>query len=101
MGQTVGRIMAGAEEAYTHTPLFYSDVFEFSYEAVGEVDTSLDVIEDWIDPNARGVVFYLREGRVRGVLLWDVQDRADDARAILAEDGPHTAATLRGRLTAD
>lgn len=101
MGQTVGRIMAGAEEAYTHTPLFYSDVFDVSYEAVGEVDTSLDVIEDWIDPNARGVVFYLREGRVRGVLLWDVQDRADDAREILAEDGPHTAETLRGRLTQD
>ncbi|APX32355.1 hypothetical protein BH708_06050 [Brachybacterium sp. P6-10-X1] len=101
MGETVGRIMAGAEETYTHTPLFYSDVFEFSYEAVGEVDTSLEVIEDWIEPNARGVVFYLRDGRVRGVLLWGVQDKADDARGILAEEGPHTAADLRGRLTAD
>lgn len=101
MGQTVGRIMAGAEEAYTHTPLFYSDVFEFGYEAVGEIDTSLEVIEDWIEPGTRGVVFYLREGRVRGVLLWDVWDRVDDARAILAEPGPHTASALRGRLTTE
>lgn len=101
MGTAAGRIMAGADETYTHTPLFYSDVFDISYEAVGELDTSLDVVEDWIEPHERGVVFYLRDRRVLGVLLWDVWDQVDAARAILAEAGPQTADGLRGRLTSD
>ena len=36
MGKLAGRNMAGAGESYTHVPMFYSDLFELGYEAVGE-----------------------------------------------------------------
>src|SRR5699024_415038 len=47
MGTAVGRIMAGAEEAYTHTPYFYTNVFDFGYQAIGDLDPSLRTVEDW------------------------------------------------------
>jgi 3-phenylpropionate/trans-cinnamate dioxygenase ferredoxin reductase subunit len=46
------------------------------------------------------VVYYLRGGRVRGVLLWNVWEQADAARKLIAEVGPFRAEGLRGRLPA-
>jgi hypothetical protein len=46
------------------------------------------------------VVYYLRNGRVRGVLLWNVWDQVDSARTLIAEAGPFRAEDLRGRLPA-
>ena len=45
--------MAGQSDAYRHLPFFYSDLFDLGYEAVGELDSSLDIIEDWKEPFAR------------------------------------------------
>jgi NADPH-dependent 2,4-dienoyl-CoA reductase/sulfur reductase-like enzyme len=98
MGRAAGRNMAGAAERYTHLPYFYSDLFELGYEAVGETDSRLELVEDWQEPFRKGVVYYLREGRVRGVLLWNVWDQVPNARRIIAEPGPFRAADLRGRL---
>jgi 3-phenylpropionate/trans-cinnamate dioxygenase ferredoxin reductase subunit len=44
------------------------------------------------------VVYYLREGKVRGVLLWNVWGKVDSARALLAEPGPFRPSELVGRL---
>jgi 3-phenylpropionate/trans-cinnamate dioxygenase ferredoxin reductase component len=44
------------------------------------------------------VIYYLREGRVRGVLLWNVWEQVDAARRLIAEPGPFDAASLKGRL---
>jgi NADPH-dependent 2,4-dienoyl-CoA reductase/sulfur reductase-like enzyme len=98
MGRLAGRAMAGVEEAYTTLPFFYSDLFDLGYEAVGLLDTRLEVVEDWREPNREGVVYYLEAGRVRGVLLWNVWDQVDAARELIAEAGPFDAASLRGRL---
>jgi programmed cell death 8 (apoptosis-inducing factor) len=35
------------------------------------------------DPYHRGVVYYLRAGKIVGVVLWNVRDRGDAARALL------------------
>ena len=51
-------------------------------------------------PYREGVVYYLREGRVRGVLLWNVWDQVDAARQLIAEPGPFKAVDLKGRLPA-
>ena len=32
--------MAGAREPFTYVPFFFSDLFEFGYEAVGDVDAA-------------------------------------------------------------
>ena len=41
-GKWAGRNMAGAAEPYTYMPYFFSDLFEFGYEAVGDVDSRLN-----------------------------------------------------------
>jgi NADPH-dependent 2,4-dienoyl-CoA reductase/sulfur reductase-like enzyme len=98
MGKLAGRNMAGADEPYRHLPFFYSDLFELGYEAVGELDGRLETVADWQEPYRQGVVYYLHEERVRGVLLWNVWDQVDNARQLIAEPGPFTAETLKGRL---
>jgi hypothetical protein len=46
------------------------------------------------------VVYYLRDGRVRGVLLWNVWEQVDAARKLIAEPGPFDHKNLKGRLPA-
>lgn len=98
MGKLAGRNMAGANETYTHTPMFYSDLFELGYEAVGETSSKMQMVEDWQDGFNKGVVYYLEEGRVHGVVLWNVWKQVDNARALMLEEGPFTAEDLKGRL---
>jgi NADPH-dependent 2,4-dienoyl-CoA reductase/sulfur reductase-like enzyme len=99
MGKQAGRNMAGADEPYTHTPFFYSDLFEFGYEAVGELSSKLEMVTDWQEPFQKGTVYYLDGGRVRGVLLWNVWKKIEEATALIAEPGPFKAAELKGRLS--
>ncbi|HEX7102982.1 MAG TPA: FAD/NAD(P)-binding oxidoreductase [Nitrolancea sp.] len=98
MGERAGRNMAGDLAPYENSPFFYSDLFDLGYEAVGDLDSRLETVEDWTDPNREGVVYYLRDGRVRGVLLWNVWDQVDAARHLISEPGPFTAESLKGRL---
>jgi 3-phenylpropionate/trans-cinnamate dioxygenase ferredoxin reductase component len=98
MGRQAGRNMAGAGEDYGHLPYFYSDLFDVGYEAVGELDARLEVFADWKEPYREGVLYYLREGAVRGVLLWNVWDQVDNARALIAEGRNWRPEELRGRL---
>ena len=70
------------------------------YEAVGELDSRLETVADWKTPYKEGVVYYLRQGRVRGVLLWNIFGQVDSARQLIASTGPFTAADLKGRLPA-
>jgi 3-phenylpropionate/trans-cinnamate dioxygenase ferredoxin reductase component len=98
MGREVGRAMAGADVAYRHLPFFYSDLFDLGYEAVGLLDPRLEVVADWAEPHRRGIVYYLADGRVRGVLAWGAFGKMDAARGLIAEPGPHDAGTLRGRI---
>lgn len=98
MGTAAGRAMAGDTAAYRHLPFFYSDLFELGYEAVGETDPRLEVIADWKEPFKEGVVYYLSQGRVRGVLLWNTWGQVDHARALIAEAGPFDPESLKGRL---
>jgi NADPH-dependent 2,4-dienoyl-CoA reductase/sulfur reductase-like enzyme len=101
MGRAAGRAMAGDPAPYDHLPLFYSDLFDLGYEAVGEVDTSLETVADWAEPYRRGVVYYLRAARVRGVLLWNVWDRADAARDLIGSGQPFRTSQLTGRIAID
>ena len=98
MGKQAGRNMAGASEPYHHLSYFYSDLFELGYEAVGELDPRLETFADWKEPFKKGVIYYLADGRVRGVLLWNVWDTVLAARALIAEPGPFKAADLKNRL---
>jgi 3-phenylpropionate/trans-cinnamate dioxygenase ferredoxin reductase component len=98
MGEIAGKNMAGNTIPYHHLPFFYSDLFELGYEAVGDLDTSLEMIEDWKEPFREGVVYYLQMKRVRGVLLWNTWGQVDAARNLIAEKGPFNAQNIKGRL---
>ena len=98
MGRQAGRNMAGSAERYHHLPSFYSDLFDVGYEAVGELDARLETVADWREPYRTGVIYYLADRRVRGVLLWNIGDQLDAARALLAEPGPFAPADLMGRI---
>jgi NADPH-dependent 2,4-dienoyl-CoA reductase/sulfur reductase-like enzyme len=98
MGRLAGRSMAGEKVVFDHLSMFYSDLFELGYEAVGDLDPRLETIADWKEPFRQGVVYYLKDGRVRGVLLWNVWEQVDAARALILEPGPFRAADLKGRI---
>ena len=83
-GRVVGANMAGAGTPYDHMPFFYSDMFDLGYEAVGDLDSRLEALEAWEEPNRKGVITYVdSERRPRGVLLWDTWGKVDDARALI------------------
>jgi NADPH-dependent 2,4-dienoyl-CoA reductase/sulfur reductase-like enzyme len=100
MGRLAGRSMAGMSEPYHHLPFFYSDMFDLGYEAVGEVDSRLETFADWKRPNQEGVIYYLQNNRVRGVLLWNLWEQVEAARQLIAEPGPFIPKDLKGRLQA-
>jgi len=98
-GSAAGSNMAGKHVPYNHISSFYSDLFELGYEAVGELNPKLETFADWTDPFQKGVVYYLDQGKVKGVLLWNVWDQVDAARQIISEPGPFTIDSLKGRIT--
>lgn len=98
MGEMAGRNMAGQSDSYNHQPFFYSDLFDLGYEAVGELDASLDIVEDWKEPFRKGVIYYLRDGLVHGVLLWNTWGQVPAATELIAGKATHSRATLEGLI---
>lgn len=97
-GMIAGRCMAGDRRKYDHVPFFYSDLFDLAYEGVGELDPELETVEDWAVPRRKGVVYYLEDDRVRGVLLWNLKGRLRDARELLRDGRVRSPGDLEGRI---
>jgi NADPH-dependent 2,4-dienoyl-CoA reductase/sulfur reductase-like enzyme len=98
MGKMAGRAMAGEPVTYDYLPFFYSDLFDLGYEAVGDLNPQLEIFADWQELFRQGVIYYLKQGRVRGVILWNVWDQVETARQLIAEPGPFRAQELKGRI---
>lgn len=98
-GRLAARNMLGQNQVYSHLPFFYSDLFQFGFEAVGRLDASLPVFSDWQVPGEEGVVYYLDQNRVVGILNWNVWDGIPEARRILQSgqiiNDPNT---VKGRI---
>jgi len=97
-GKWAGRNMAGAREPYTYMPYFFSDLFEFGYEAVGEVDARLETFADWQKENDTGVIYYLKDNKVRGAMMCNVWDKVEAARELIRNAENVTPADLRGAI---
>ena len=69
-------------------------------EAVGELDPRFETFADWKEPFREGVVYYLKDRRVRGVLLWNVWGQVDAARDLIGAPGLFSPQALKGRLAA-
>jgi hypothetical protein len=59
----------------------------------------MDIVEDWEEPFRKGVIYYLRDGLVRGVLLWNTWGQVDAATRLIAKKAVHSSETLMGRIT--
>ncbi|MGE5172267.1 MAG: NAD(P)/FAD-dependent oxidoreductase [Betaproteobacteria bacterium] len=97
-GKWAGRNMAGAREPYTYMPYFFSDLFEFGYEAVGEVDSQLETFADWQQENNTGVIYYLKDGKVRGAMMCNVWEKVETARTLIRKGEKVTKESLRGLI---
>ena len=97
-GKLAGRNMADAQEPFTYQPYFFSDLFEFGYEATGDVNTKLEVFADWEKENVTGVIYYLAESRVRGVLMCNLWNKLEQARELIRTSRRVTAEQLHGLI---
>jgi 3-phenylpropionate/trans-cinnamate dioxygenase ferredoxin reductase subunit len=97
-GRQAGLNMAGAHKPYDYMPYFFSDLFEFGYEAVGEVDAQLETFADWQKENDTGVIYYLKDGKVRGAMMCNVWDKVPVARELILKADSMTPASLRGAI---
>lgn len=84
-GMLAGKAMAGKTVTYDHLPFYYSSIFDVNYEVVGDVGDDMEVVEDWKTPFKKGVVYYMRGGRVRGVALWNVRRKLKAARQLILD----------------
>ena len=96
MGMTAGLNMSGSETPYNHFPFFYSDLFDLGYEAVGEFNTDLHIVEDWIDPYKQGTLYYLDGKRVKGLVFWNLWGKVDQGREMIMTGKEYTEKDLRG-----
>jgi hypothetical protein len=90
--------MAGASVPFTYQPYFFSDLFDFGFEAVGETDSRLETVTDWQKENSTGVLYYLKENRVRGVMLCNVWGKVDQARELILRKANVIAGELKGKI---
>ena len=94
MGEHAGKNMAGNDAPYHYLPFFYSDLFDLGYEAIGILDNGLETVTRWEEPFHKGVVYYLDDNRVRGVLLWNTWGMLDHAREAIARPAPRDRSEL-------
>ncbi|MFC6464234.1 NAD(P)/FAD-dependent oxidoreductase [Marinilactibacillus sp. GCM10026970] len=94
-GTAVGKIMAGINEPYDHTPYFYSMIFDISWKAIGTLDLSLDLLIDEVDGGK--VVYYLKEDKPVGILTWNVEPDLDKVRELI-DNPPASSELLKGAI---
>ncbi len=82
-GEYAGWNMTGEGQAYDHMPYFFSDLFDFGYEAVGEIDSRLESVADWEKSYERGVIYYLKDHKIRGVMTCNIYGKLDAARDLI------------------
>ena len=94
--------MTGAGKPYWHQSMFWSDLgTEVGFEAIGIVDSSLPTFGvfarngnepvasgDFREPKdddkyKKGVLFYLRDNTVVGIVLWNLYNNMHIARRVL------------------
>jgi 3-phenylpropionate/trans-cinnamate dioxygenase ferredoxin reductase subunit len=97
-GKQAGLNMAGARKPYDYMPYFFSDLFEFGYEAVGEVDAQLETFADWQKENDTGVIYYLKDGKVRGAMMCNVWEKVEAARTLIRTGAQVTKKELQGMI---
>ncbi|KAJ1659849.1 hypothetical protein IWQ61_001128 [Dispira simplex] len=94
-GYLAGKNMCGARDAYTHQPMFWSDLGpNVTFDAVGVIDASLHTASVWAKPAesedsahteqyGQGLIYYLRDSRIVGMVMWNLPGRVELARQVV------------------
>jgi len=94
-GATAGRNAAGAQEAYTRLPYFYSDQYDLGLEYVGWADAATASVAVRGSLEAREfIAFYHRGGVVDAALAVNTWDVIEDLKAIVQSGAPADLAAL-------
>jgi 3-phenylpropionate/trans-cinnamate dioxygenase ferredoxin reductase component len=97
-GKWAGSNMAGDMQPFTYLPYFFSDLFEFGFEAVGDTSAVLETFADWQKEDDTGTIYYLKGGKIRGVMLCKVWGKVEAARELIRRGEGMTPASLRGAI---
>jgi programmed cell death 8 (apoptosis-inducing factor) len=104
-GKRAGLNMAGESKPFQDLTVLWSEHGDIHWQALGELDSRLNTYAVWngvsIKQNGslwaaapatpitsglkNGVVYYLRDAKVVGVLLWNVKGKVVDAKKIISE----------------
>ncbi|KAG2382202.1 hypothetical protein C9374_005404 [Naegleria lovaniensis] len=96
---------SNAKKPFHHISMFWSDIGDVHFQAVGEINSSLDTYAVWDDVIVKqngsswttsaapvvasnygnGIVYYLRDKKVVGILMWNVPDKLSHARKVILE----------------
>ncbi len=97
-GKYAGMNMAGTQTTYDYMPYFFSDLFDFGYEAVGQINSKFETYADWQKENNTGVVYYLQDDKVKGMMMCNVWDKVDAARELIKSNKLLTKPQLQGAV---
>ncbi|XP_046665597.1 apoptosis-inducing factor 1, mitochondrial [Homalodisca vitripennis] len=98
-GRLAGENMTGAAKPYLHQSMLWSDLGpDVGYEAIGIVDSSLPTFGVYAKPDkqeeggeenpvskedyVKGVIFYLKNDVIVGIVLWNIFNRIGVARQV-------------------
>lgn len=104
-GTRAGLNMAGEKKSYQDLTTLWSDAGHIHWEAIGDIDSKLDTYSVWsnisIKQNGslwnnapatpltsgfeKGIVYYMKDQKVTGVLLWNINDKMEEAKKIILE----------------
>lgn len=65
---------------------------------MGDTDSRLETLADWQEENTTGVVYYLRDGRVRGAMMCNLFGKVDAARELIQRTERVNVQVLRGAI---
>ena len=57
-----------------------------------------ETFADWLQENDTGVIYYLREGEVRGVMMCNLWDKVETARELIRKAQRMSPEKLRGLI---
>lgn len=96
-GMLAGYNMIGHNKTYGYVPSFWGTLSDAGYEAVGDIDSSLETVGVWLKGDSleykdeeanfehnnqyeKGVVYYMRDKKIVGALLWNLFGKVDQAK---------------------
>ncbi len=76
------------KEPYTHLSAFSTNLGGISFEGVGDLDIHLETIAEWDIEYEKGILYFLSEGKIRGVISCNLPHKMAWARELIKTQTP-------------